>query len=82
MAPNSTATRILDAQARLCEELAAARKAAHAAGASAGEVAALEAQEQAARRRYQELAVDLPMAGRRPGSGGPPNRRRPWWRFW
>lgn len=71
MAQNVAAVRILAAQARLCEGLTAAWKEAQAAGVSASEVAALEAQLQAARRRYQELSVDLPT-----------NRRRSWWRFW
>jgi hypothetical protein len=82
MSASSTAVRILSAQMRLCEELAATRKAAHAAGASASKIADLEAQEQAARRRYQELAVDLPTTGLRPAGDGLANGRRPWWRFW
>lgn len=82
MTSSTTAARILSAQMRLCEELAATRKAACAAGASASKIADLEAQEHAARRRYQELAVDMPTAGHAPGSGGPANGRRPWWRFW
>ncbi len=81
MAQNTAAVRILAAQARLCEELTSARKAALAAGASANEVAALEAQLQAARRRYQELSVDLPTARQAAGLV-PAKRRRPWWRFW
>lgn len=81
MAQNMAAARILAAQARLCEELTSAQKEAQAAGVSASEVAALEAQLQAARRRYQELCVDLPTARHTPGRV-PANRRRPWWRFW
>ena len=76
-----TAARILAAQWRLCEELAATREAACAAGATTSTIAELEAQEQAARRRYQELAVDMP-AGRRPGSVDSARGGRPWWRFW
>lgn len=82
MANNTTAARILSAQMRLCEELAATRKAAGAAGASPSKLAELEAQEQAARRRYQELAVDMPTAGHTGGGHRPTNGRRPWWRFW
>jgi hypothetical protein len=82
MPANTTAARILSAQMRLCEELAAARKAASAAGASASKIADLEAQEQAARRRYQELAVDMPNAGYGAGGGSSAHGRRPWWRFW
>lgn len=82
MANNTTAARILSAQMRLCEELATARKAACAAGASASKIADLEAQEQAARRRYQELAVDMPAAGHVARGVSPTNGRRPWWRFW
>ncbi|HMQ32781.1 MAG TPA: hypothetical protein PKD53_18765 [Chloroflexaceae bacterium] len=76
--PNNVAARILTAQARRCEELAAELAAARAAGAPADEIADLEAQELAARNRYRELAVDMPGQGRR-GAG---NQRRPWWRFW
>lgn len=82
MSANTTAARILSAQMRLCEELAEARKAACAAGASASTIAELEAQEQAARRRYQELAVDMPTAGHGRGGVSLRNGRRPWWRFW
>lgn len=82
MSTSSTAARILSAQMRLCEELAATRKAACAAGASPSKIADLEAQEQAARRRYQELAVDMPTAGHGPGGGRDAQGRRPWWRFW
>jgi hypothetical protein len=81
MSASSTAARILSAQMRLCEELAATRKAAHAAGASASKIADLESQEQAARRRYQELAVDMPTAGHGPAIGSSAHGR-PWWRFW
>lgn len=82
MASSSTAARILSAQLRLCEELAATREAARAAGASASKIADLEDQEQAARRRYQELAVDMPRAGHAPAGGSSAHGRRPWWRFW
>lgn len=82
MSRNMTAARILAAQLRLCEELAATRAAACAAGATTSKIAELEAQEQAARRRYQELAVDMPAAGHGPGSAGSIYGRRPWWRFW
>lgn len=82
MSASTTAARILSAQMRLCEELAATRKAACAANASASTIADLEAQEQAARRRYQELAIDMPTAGHGQGVGSPAKRLRPWWRFW
>lgn len=69
--------RILAAQARHSAELAAALVAAKSAGAPAAEIADLEAQELASRKRYQELAVDMPAHRGRPSIG-----RRPWWRFW
>ncbi len=81
MSGTSTANRILGAQARLCEELAASVAAARAAGAPRAKIEDLEAQEQAASRRYQELAVDLP-GGHAPRNKGLTNGRRPWWRFW
>jgi hypothetical protein len=81
MSGTSTADRILGAQSRLCEELAAAIAAARAAGAPKAKIEDLEAQEQAARKRYQELAVDLP-GGQGLRGLGLTNRRRPWWRFW
>ncbi len=69
-ANNDVGARILDAQARRCEQLAVALAAARQAGASPAELDDLADQERAARRRYQELAADIPRA------------RRPWWRFW
>lgn len=75
---NSVAARILTAQARRCEQLAAELAAARAAGAPTAEVEDLEAQLLAARNRYQELAVDMSAKG----SGMRTSRRRPWWRFW
>lgn len=81
MSGTTTAARILSAQARLCEELATTVAAARAAGAPTAKIEDLEAQEQAARRRYQELAVDLP-GGRAPRTNGRANGRQPWWRFW
>lgn len=81
MSGNETpGARILSAQARHCKQLAADLAAARASGLPAGELADLEAQELAARRRYQELAVDI--SGRAPGLGGQPRGDRPWWRFW
>lgn len=79
---NSAAARILSAHARHCEELAAALAAARAAGASPAELEELEAQEQAARRHYQELAVDMPGLQHGRGADGYSRGRRPWWRFW
>lgn len=78
----SVASRILAAQARHCAELSAALAAAKAAGAPADEIADLEAQEAASRKRYQELAVDMPTRGGRLSLGRSANGRRPWWRFW
>lgn len=80
-ADNTAAARILAAQARLCDELAAALSAAQAAGASPAELEDLEAQELAARKRYQELAVDMP-AGARGHGARRVSHGRPWWRFW
>jgi len=77
----TAADRILSAQERLCQELAATVAAARAAGAPSAKIEDLEAQEQAARRRYQELAVDLP-GGRVLRSSSPSTTRKPWWRFW
>lgn len=77
----STAARILNAQMRLCEELSATVAAARAAGAPSAKIEDLEAQEQAARRRYQELAVDMP-GGLGLRNTGRTSTRRPWWRFW
>jgi hypothetical protein len=77
----SAAARILSAQVVLCEQLAKALAEAQSAGAPAAELEDLAAQELAARRRYQELAVDMP-AGRRLGAERTPAGRRPWWRFW
>lgn len=79
---NSAASRILEAQTRLCEQLAAAVAEARKSGVSRVEIENLEAQELAARRRYQELAVDMPGQGRGMGSGAATGERRPWWRFW
>lgn len=79
---NDAAARILAAHERHCADMAAALAAARSAGAPAAELADLEAQELAARKRYQELAVDMP--GRRHGSSADQLQggRRPWWRFW
>lgn len=77
----SVAARILAAQARHCEHVASELATARAAGASAEELADLEAQELAARQRYQELAVDMPGKGARFG-GNQADGRRPWWRIW
>lgn len=79
---NSTAMRILTAQANHCHQLAAELDAAHSAGASAEAIADLEAQHTLAQRRYQELAVDLPQRGIRAESGSAQRGDRPWWRFW
>jgi hypothetical protein len=77
----SAAARILSAQVGLCEQLAKELAEAQSAGAPAAELADLEAQELAARRRYQELAVDMPMR-RGLSADRFTNGRRPWWRFW
>lgn len=74
--------RILAAQASHCKRLAAELAAARAAGAPAATLADLEAQELAARRRYQELAVDIPRSRQATGAGVSAQDRRPWWRFW
>lgn len=79
---NDVGSRILSAQARRCEQLAAEVAAARKSGAPAAEIADLEAQELAARNRYQELAVDMPAHGRGIGASPRASRRRPWWRFW
>ncbi len=78
----STGSRILAAHARHCEQVAAELAAARAAKASPAELADLEAQELAARNRYQELAVDLPSQSHGMGSGSDSRGRRPWWRIW
>jgi hypothetical protein len=65
-------SRILAAQARHCANTAAEWEAARVAGASAEELALCEDRAIAARRRYQELAVDLPHKQQ---------TLRPWWRF-
>jgi hypothetical protein len=82
MSGNTTAARILAAQERLCEELATTVAEARATGAPPATIADLEDQELAARRRYQELAVDMPAGRQRLGGMGLPSGRRPWWRFW
>jgi hypothetical protein len=74
--------RILAAQARHCAQLSTALAAARAAGAPAAEIEDLEAQNLAARKRYQELAVDMPTGRSRLGAGRSGSGRRPWWRFW
>lgn len=79
---SNVAARILAAQAHHCTELATALTAAKAAGAPEAEIADLEAQELAARKRYQELAVDMPARGGRLSAGHTAHGRRPWWRFW
>ncbi|HMO56910.1 MAG TPA: hypothetical protein PKA05_17840 [Roseiflexaceae bacterium] len=79
---NSVGARILAAQLRHCEQLTAALVAARKAGASAHEIADLEEQELAARKRYQELAVDIPGQGRASGARSRTGGQRPWWRFW
>ncbi|MEI8165211.1 MAG: hypothetical protein WCG26_02495 [Chloroflexales bacterium] len=66
----STGTRILAAHAQHCANITAEWEAARAAGAPTVQLAELEAQVIAARRMYQELAVDLPA-----------KTNRPWWRF-
>jgi hypothetical protein len=74
--------RILAAYVRLAEQTAADLAAGRAAGLSPEELADLEAQDLAARNRYQELAVDLPADARRFSSSSPARGRRPWWRIW
>lgn len=76
---HGAAARILAAQALHCEQMAEAVSAARAAGRPAAELEDLEAQELAAKRRYQELAVDMPTGVRTGRLGG---GRHPWWRFW
>jgi len=78
----SVGARILAAQARHCERMAAELAAARADGAPAAELADLEAQELAARKRYQELAVDMPAEQRARGMGLRSGKRRPWWHIW
>ncbi len=79
---NSAGARILAAQASHCKRLGNELTAARAAGAPAEELESLGAQELAARKRYQELAVDIP-AKRGGSSAGPSSEKpRPWWRFW
>jgi hypothetical protein len=78
----SAGARILSAQARHCEHMAAEVAAARAAGATPAELADLEDQEMAARKRYQELAVDMPVQGHGIGAGLSSRGRRPWWRIW
>lgn len=73
--------RILAAQVRHCNELATALADARAAGAPPSEIEDLEAQELASRKRYQELAVDMPGESLL-RLGGSESGRRPWWRFW
>jgi hypothetical protein len=83
MAGNTDAgARILAAQARHCEHLADELAAARTAHAPAAELADLEAQELAARKRYQELAVDMPGQTRGGAAHTPARGRRPWWRIW
>jgi hypothetical protein len=78
----SVGARILAAQASLCSRLAAELAEAQASGASPEDLADLEAQELAARRRYQELSVDMPSTRQMLGTGVRFKGRRPWWRFW
>lgn len=78
----SAGARILAAQANLCNQLAAELAEARQAKASAQTLADLEAQELAARRRYQELAVDMPAVRQTLTMGIDSKGRRPWWRFW
>jgi hypothetical protein len=78
---NNVGARILDAHARHCEHAAAELAAARLAGAPPTELAQLEAQDLAARKRYQELAVDLPGRSSR-RTEQPSQGQRPWWRFW
>ena len=79
---NSAGARILAAQASHCKRLGNELAAAQASGAPAEALESLVAQELAARKRYQELAVDI-SAERGGGSAGLNSARyRPWWRFW
>lgn len=68
----SAGSRILAAQARHSANMTAEWEAARVAGASAEDLALCEERAIAARRRYQELAVDLPHKQK---------ALRPWWRF-
>jgi hypothetical protein len=68
----SAGSRILAAQSRHSANMTAEWEAARVAGASAEELALCEERAIAARRRYQELAVDLPHMQK---------ALRPWWRF-
>ena len=67
----SAGARILAAHARHYANTKAEWEAARNAGALADELTMLEAQAEAARRKYQELSVDLSETA-----------PRPWWRFW
>jgi|ADGO01.1.fsa_nt_gi hypothetical protein len=79
---NSVGARILAAQASHCKRLENELAAAQASGAPAEELESLVAQELAARKRYQELAVDI-SAGRGRNRAGPSSEKpRPWWRLW
>jgi hypothetical protein len=78
----SAGARILAAHARLYEQTAADLAAGRAAGLPADQLADLEAQDLAARNRYQELSVDLTKNTGRFSSGSAARGRRPWWRFW
>jgi hypothetical protein len=69
---DSAGPRILAAHSRNCANVTAELEAARTAGAPAAELAALEDRALAARRTYQELAVDLVQKQKAP---------RPWWRF-
>ncbi len=83
MAGNKIAgARILEAQARHCEHLAEELVVARKTGAPETEVADLEAQELAARKRYQELAVDMPGQTNGRANGSTTRGNRPWWRIW
>lgn len=78
----SAGARILAAQANLCNRLAAELAEARQARAPAKTLDDLEAQELAARKRYQELAVDMPAFRQSLSAGVDSKGRRPWWRFW
>jgi hypothetical protein len=78
----STGSRILSAQAEHCKQMATAVAEARASGAPAAEIADLEEQELAARRRLQELSVDMPGQLREHDAGPSSRARRPWWRIW
>jgi hypothetical protein len=79
---NSAGARILAAQASHCKRLGNELAAAQAAGAPAEELESLGAQELAARKRYQELAVDIAPARGWSSASASSERPRPWWRFW